>query len=708
VPTEEQVKKRAKELDDKVTEPERQSQADKLIELARKEKVSLFRDPDNASYADVVVRDHRETWLLRSSGFRKWFRGRYYLRFKSAPNRDALDTAIETLDAQAQFECQTMREVWLRVAYHDGKIYYDLCNDDWQVVEISASGWKVIKKAPVRFRRTPSSRPQVVPVEEGSLDALRNFLNLKKRSDWVLLISAILKYFYAPGPHPIIELCGDAGAAKTSTARIIAALVDPSAGRERNPPREEGDVIAAAMNGYLIPYDNFSHLPLWLSDALCRLSTGSGLSRRTLYTNTEETAFFAKRAIVVTGINPVALRGDIDQRKVRIWLAEIEPSKRRSEAQFEAEFEEARPRLFGAVLSSLVVGLRNLSTASAMQDLPRMADYAVWGTACEPAYAHEGDLMKVLRMAKAEAADEVLEHSVAAQALIAHLGKRSDSEWKTTAGALYAQLRVTAGELEIWRSDRWPTDGQRLLGELNTVAPQLREVGITITREKREGKAGSRPIKIAHTPRSANQRQQRQPDEFEESFNELRPTLPAPASVSLSVSHNPLKNKAADAADAADAKIRTLRWGDVSPPLAHGSNGAGVKDAPTVRAEKCQQSAEKVQADNRAAPGNGKAPTDGGHSRSSSQGRGNGHGYPGPTYLDLQDDERHDLLARFIRARRVFGEREALHGVKDGIASVGHPDQVEREVERVKRLAAASPDRRPALGPESDSLDDFK
>jgi len=160
VPTEEQVKKRAKELDDKVTEPERQSQADKLIELARKEKVSLFRDPDNASYADVVVRDHRETWLLRSSGFRKWFRGRYYLRFKSAPNRDALDTAIETLDAQAQFECQTMREVWLRVAYHDGKIYYDLCNDDWQVVEISASGWKVIKKAPVRFRRTPSSRPQ--------------------------------------------------------------------------------------------------------------------------------------------------------------------------------------------------------------------------------------------------------------------------------------------------------------------------------------------------------------------------------------------------------------------------------------------------------------------------------------------------------------------------------------------------------------------
>jgi hypothetical protein len=531
-----------------IKERERKSQADRLIELAKKEKVALFRDPDNASYADVMVRDHRETWLLRSSGFRKWLRGKYYLEFKSAPNKDALDTAIETLDAQAQFECETVREVWLRVAYHGGKIYYDLCNDDWQVIEVSASEWKVVKNPPVRFCRMPSSRPQVVPVKGGNLHALRNFLNLKKRSDWVLLISSILKYFYTPGAHPIIELCGDAGAAKTSTERVIVDLLDPSAGRERGPPREENDVIAAAKNGYLIPYDNLSHLPEWLSNALCRLSTGGGLARRTLYTNTEETTFYAKRAVVVTGINPVALKGDIDQRKVRIWLVDIDPAKRLSDADFEAAFEEARPRLFGAVLSALVVGLRNLPTASKIENKPRMADYAVWGTACEDAYAHEGDLMKVLNLARAAAAEEVLENSVAAQALIVHLGKRSNSEWKTTAAALYAQLRATAVELEIWRSDHWPSDGQRLLRELNTITSQLREVGITITREKREGKAGSRPIKITYsqrpqsadagddipgcdppTPRSANQRQQRQPEEFDESFNDLRPTLPASA-----------------------------------------------------------------------------------------------------------------------------------------------------------------------------------
>jgi hypothetical protein len=679
-----------------VKERERQSQADKLIELAKKEKVSLFRDPDNASYADVMVRDHRETWLLRSSGFRKWLRGRYYLRFKSAPNRDALDTAIETLDAQAQFECETVREVCLRVAYHDGKIYYDLCNDEWQVVEVSASGWRVIKEAPVRFRRTPSSRPQVVPVKEGSLDALRNFLNLKKRSDWVLLISSILKYFYAPGPHPIIELCGDAGAAKTSTARIIAALVDPSASQERNPPREEGDVIAAAMNGYLMPYDNFSHLPQWLSDALCRLSTGSGLSRRTLYTNTEETAFYAKRAIVITGINPVALRGDIDQRKVRIWLAEIEPAKRQAEAKFEAAFEEARPQLFGAILSALVVGLRNLPAAAKIENKPRMADYAVWGTACEPAYANAGDLMKVLNIAKAEAGEEVLEHSVAAQALLAHLGKRSDSEWKTTAGALYAQLRLTAGELEIWRSDRWPTDGQRLLGELNNVASQLREAGITITREKREGgKASSRPIKIAHAAWSANQRHQRHQEEFDENFNELSVTLAASPSVTAasprdagkvsvtSVTDNRLKNKDGDAGDAGDAKIRTLRGAGVLPP-AHGGNGA---QGPT---EKHMKNADNLRADNRAAQANGKA-------------------VPQKTQSKrLTSQQDRELIEAHQRHSRRKGQDAADRLLWDKVEVLA-PEHVEDEVQRILCIIESGipPARRPALGPEGDDLDDL-
>jgi hypothetical protein len=568
-----QVEGHLKSLEEK----ERKSQADKLVALAKAEKIELFRDPDGAGHADFLINGHRETWPLRSSGFRKWLRKNYYLALKSAPNREAVDTAVETLDAQAQFECECVREVFLRVAYHDGKIYYDLCNKDWEAVEISASGWKVIKKTPVRFRRVASSRPQVMPVEGGNLYRLRKFLNLKRRSDWVLLVSAILKYFYAPGGHPIIELCGDAGAAKTSTARIIVDLVDPSAGRERNPPREEGDVIAAAMNGYLVPYDNLSHLAQWLSDALCRLSTGSGLSRRTLFTNAEETTLYAKRAVVLTGINPVALRGDIDQRKVRIWLAEIE--KVQSEAKFEAAFQAARPALFGAILSALAVGLKNLA-ATTLTDLPRMADYAVWGTACEPAYARKGDLMKVLACTKVDAVDDVLEHSVAAQVLRTHLRRMKTTRWETTASALYAQLRLTAVQLEVIKSNQWPADGQRLMRELNIIVPQLRAVGIKIMRGKRTG--DHRPVIIEHPgthTKVCNLASSASLASFDDDFNDLEVTLTGDApkraassppppdlgvvtqrhpGVMASVISNPLKSNENDADDANDANLPTL------------------------------------------------------------------------------------------------------------------------------------------------------
>ena len=163
----------------------RKSQADILIALAKKNGASLFRTPDGDGYADIVVNGHRETWPLRSSGFRKWLRRIYFFELEAAPNKDALEAAVETLDAEAQFSCDTMHPVELRVAYHDGKIYYDLCNDRWEVVEITATNWKIVIDAPVQFRRTSTSRPQVTPVKGGKLEDLRSFLNLKNNKSWI-------------------------------------------------------------------------------------------------------------------------------------------------------------------------------------------------------------------------------------------------------------------------------------------------------------------------------------------------------------------------------------------------------------------------------------------------------------------------------------------------------------------------------------------
>jgi hypothetical protein len=46
------------------------NQADILTEIVS--SAELFHTPDTTSYADITVNNHRETWKVRSRGFRLW------------------------------------------------------------------------------------------------------------------------------------------------------------------------------------------------------------------------------------------------------------------------------------------------------------------------------------------------------------------------------------------------------------------------------------------------------------------------------------------------------------------------------------------------------------------------------------------------------------------------------------------------------------
>jgi hypothetical protein len=61
------------------------SQADILIELAQ--STDLFHSPDGTGFADLDINGHRETWPIRSSGFKDWLTRRYYEETGGAPSR---------------------------------------------------------------------------------------------------------------------------------------------------------------------------------------------------------------------------------------------------------------------------------------------------------------------------------------------------------------------------------------------------------------------------------------------------------------------------------------------------------------------------------------------------------------------------------------------------------------------------------------------
>lgn len=111
-------------------------QADILIEIAA--GVDLFHTADDAGFADVEVDGHRETWPIRSRGFRAWLCRQFFLKTGGAPNSEAMQSAMGVIEARAKFEAPE-RIAHLRVGEQDGKIYVDLCDTMWRAIEIERS-----------------------------------------------------------------------------------------------------------------------------------------------------------------------------------------------------------------------------------------------------------------------------------------------------------------------------------------------------------------------------------------------------------------------------------------------------------------------------------------------------------------------------------------------------------------------------------------
>lgn len=104
---------------------------------------TLFHTATSTAFADLMIDGHRETWPIRSRPFRAWLRRRYYQATRGALSAGALRSALDLLEARAQFDAPE-RAIHVRVAEHAGHIYLDLADEGWRAVEIGPGGWQVI------------------------------------------------------------------------------------------------------------------------------------------------------------------------------------------------------------------------------------------------------------------------------------------------------------------------------------------------------------------------------------------------------------------------------------------------------------------------------------------------------------------------------------------------------------------------------------
>jgi Protein of unknown function (DUF2939) len=93
-------------------------------------------------------------------------------------------------------------------------------------------------------------------------------------NDFVLVVAWLLGALRAGGPYPVLAIAGEQGSAKTVLSKLLRAVIDPSVAPVRALPRDERELFIAASNGHVLAFDNLSGLPPWLSDTLCRLTSG--------------------------------------------------------------------------------------------------------------------------------------------------------------------------------------------------------------------------------------------------------------------------------------------------------------------------------------------------------------------------------------------------------------------------------------------------
>jgi hypothetical protein len=467
---------------------DKRSQSTSLVELALS-NYELGVTPGGEPFA-VPCDGPRfaRTFRGTKSSLRSELAASFYDRYGRSPSGSAIADALATLEG---FALRTEpRVLALRVARHRDSIIVDLGDETGRVVQVKPKGWRVVNKSPVLFRRTKLTGSLPEPERGGALDELRSLLNMTDKT-WPLAAAWLVSAFIPDVPHPVALITGMQGTGKSTAGRMLCLVVDPSEAPLRSAPRDEGQWITAAAGSWVVALDNISTIPPWLSDSLCRAVTGDGDVRRRQYTDDDLTVFSFRRVILLTSIDPGAMRGDLGDRLLPLELDGIADDDRRKDDDFTQAFEKLRPRVFAGLLDLLANVLSVLPEIN-LDRHSRMADFDEILAAVDRVL-HTEALATYLRL-RDEIGADVVAGDVMASAIrdMVHEG----TVFRGSYGELRDELESRVFPKSIPRSEKG------VASALKKLAPSLARVGVEVDFLGRQGHDKRRRVTIQSVNRA--------------------------------------------------------------------------------------------------------------------------------------------------------------------------------------------------------------
>lgn len=452
-----------------------ETQTEALIRLGSDAK--YFRDEIDEAYAAVTIDGHNELWKTKSKTYGLWLTKKYFEETGRAPGTDAMRQARSVMEMRAMF-AGDQRKLNLRVAEEDGAIYYDLADKAWRAVKVTDDGCQILDRPPILFVRNKNSQAQVEPDFGGDVRLLLDHVRVRDDHEKLLYLTHVVGCLVPNIPHPVLVLCGEKGAAKTTAMRMTRGIVDPAARDLLVMPNSTADLALTIANGYMPSFDNLDSLSSEKSDLLCTAATGGSFSKRALFTDDDEVLLSFKRCVVLNGINLVVTKPDLLDRSIILELERIAEDERKEERAVWAAFEADRPAIVGGALATLAQAMRIYPTIE-LDRLSRMADFTRWGYAIAEAMGYGGEaFLEAYAKNQGKSNEEAISAHPVASAVVALMA--STPNWRGTVATLLSALEKVAETEKINTNVKvWPNAAHILSRRLKEVQSNLKQKGIT-------------------------------------------------------------------------------------------------------------------------------------------------------------------------------------------------------------------------------------
>ncbi|MCX6178154.1 MAG: hypothetical protein NT163_02085 [Chlorobiales bacterium] len=439
----------------------------------------LFYD-ECSREAFVTISDKNETLKIGGSLFTDWLSYAYYQDSgHSSASEAAIKQASSALSGLCKFEGGKER-VFMRAAKHtqSGAYYLFMADDKNRAIEVTATGWRVLDRYPVKFWKPSSSSALPEPVAGGDVGRLWEFCNIPT-DDRLLVLAWMLDSFRVDTPFPVLELNGVQGSAKSSTQAKLRSLIDPSTANLRKAPKNDEDVAVAANNNWMVSYENLSYLPARIQDTFCSIATGGAAGGRALYTNGEESVIEMKRPCVINGIPSLITAQDLTERSIHVELPRIEQYL--GEVELQTAYDSALPEIFGGLLDLFVTTLSILPSVKIARP-PRMVDFCSLGEAMARGLGENAGVFTALyNENRKESVLRSIESSPVASAVL-------ELACTFVAGATvhdgtYSEL---LDKLLKYKHDNdgWPKNPKGLANALKRNMPALQQAGVVVIPEQ--------------------------------------------------------------------------------------------------------------------------------------------------------------------------------------------------------------------------------